>query len=422
MKQHIRKGYDYMAHGISTTKYIIHGKIEVDGIVEKPDVVGAIFGQTEGLLGEELDLRELQKTGRIGRIQVTIESEGGKSFGKILIPSSLNRVETSILASALETVDRVGPCTATILLESIEDVRESKRRQIINRAAMLLKHWEEDVIPESQEITNEVLQSAKVGEITKYGPENLPAGPDLEGSNSIVIVEGRADILNLLKVGVGNTIAVEGTNIPKSIVELSKKRECTAFLDGDRGGDLILKELMQVAEIKFVLRAPAGKEVEDLTRKEIVKIMRNKIPISKIYLESDKKKGKNKKTKKSKKFPQSQQRSKKSKKPTIDLPPVLAQGIVKLKETLQANIYDQENNLIETIGVRGLTDKLPSYEKDISAIVFDGVITQRLIDIAAERNIRYIVGARKSNLTKVPTDIKIVTFDQVDISNQNKNK
>ena len=279
-----------MSKGISTTKYIIHGKIEVDGIVEKPDVVGAIFGQTEGLLGEELDLRELQKTGRIGRIQVTVESEGGKSFGKILIPSSLNRVETSILASALETVDRVGPCTANISLERIEDVRESKRRQIINRAAMLLKHWEEDVIPETQEITNEVLQSIKVGEIQKYGPENLPAGPDLEGADKIIIVEGRADILNLLKVGVGNTVAVEGTNIPKSIDELTKGRECTAFLDGDRGGDLILKELLQVTDIHYVLRAPTGKEVEDLTRKEIVKIMRNRTPVEKYLKESEKKK------------------------------------------------------------------------------------------------------------------------------------
>ena len=185
-----RKGED--AHvTVSTTKYIIHGRIEVDGIVEKPDVVGAIFGQTEGLLGEELDLRELQKTGRIGRIQVNIESQNGKSFGEILIPSSLNRVETSVLASALETVDRVGPCTAKILLEQIEDVREVKRRQIIQRAANLLKHWDEDVTPESQEITEEVLQSAKVGEIIKYGPENLPAGPDIETAQDIIIVEGR---------------------------------------------------------------------------------------------------------------------------------------------------------------------------------------------------------------------------------------
>ena len=403
-----------MSHSISTTKYIIHGKIEIEGIVEKPDVVGAIFGQTEGLLGEELDLRELQKTGRVGRIQVTVESEGGKSHGKILIPSSLNRVETSILASALETVDRVGPCTAHVVLEQIEDVREVKRRQIITRAASILKHWEEDVIPETQEITNEVLQSIKVGEIQKWGPENLPAGPEIENSDKIIIVEGRADILNLLRCGIGNTIAVEGTNIPKSIVELSKKKECTVFLDGDRGGDLILKELLQVAKIKYVLRAPAGKEVEDLTRKEIFRILKNKTPVAKVLKEPVKKRGKNKKQKKQKKYQQvPSSKPKKGKKEITDVPAPLAEGITQLKETLQANIYDLDAKLTETISVRELTDKLAGYKKDILAIVFDGVITQRLVDIAAEKNVKYLIGARKSSLTKIPQDLKIVTFDQI---------
>jgi len=421
-----RKGED--AHvTVSTTKYIIHGRIEVDGIVEKPDVVGAIFGQTEGLLGEELDLRELQKTGRIGRIQVNIESQNGKSFGEILIPSSLNRVETSVLASALETVDRVGPCTAKILLEQIEDVREVKRRQIIQRAANLLKHWDEDVTPESQEITEEVLQSAKVGEIIKYGPENLPAGPDIETAQDIIIVEGRADILNLLRLGITNTIAVEGTNVPKTIVDLSKERSCTVFLDGDRGGDLILKELLQVAKIENVVRAPPGKEVEDLTKKEIVKILSTKTPVSQIQEEPEKKKQKPKKNKKQKKFqqqvqmPQGQQQrpqhpkqpeQKKEKGVVADIPEPLVEGINHLRDTLQANFYDNSFNLLTTISVRELTDKL-SAQNEIHAIVFDGVITQRLVDIATEKGVKFLIGARKSTLTKTPMELKILTFDQI---------
>ncbi len=413
MKQ---EGENYMSHSVSTTKYIIHGKVEVEGIVEKPDVVGAVFGQTEGLLGEELDLRELQKTGRIGRIQVTIESEGGKSTGIILIPSSLNRVETSILASALETVDRVGPCTAKIILEQIEDVREVKRRQIIERAASILKHWEEDVIPESQEITNEVLQSVKIGEITKYGAEDLPAGPELDESDKIIIVEGRADILNLLRCGVKNTIAVEGTNIPQTIVELSKERECTAYLDGDRGGDLILKELLQVADVKYVSRAPPGKEVEDLTKKELIKGLKAKLPLEKYLKETEGKKEKEKKSKKQKKYKSQStkqpKRQRKVKEPP-KIPASLASGIAQLKETLQANLYDNGYNLLETISVRELADKLANNEQDISAIVFDGVITQRLIDIAADKSIKYIIGARKSSLSKIPMDLKILTFDQV---------
>ncbi|MHA1797515.1 MAG: DNA primase DnaG, partial [Candidatus Helarchaeota archaeon] len=277
---------------LSTTKYIIKASIDIEGIVEKPDIVGAIFGQTEGLLGEDLDLRELQKTGRIGRIQVDVTSEGGKTIGTIFIPSSLNKVETSILASALETVDRVGPCLARITLKRIEDIRNSKRDKIIRRAAEILKTWEEKVTPESQEISQEVLKSVRIEEIDKYGPDQLPAGPGIDESENIIIVEGRADVLNLLKYGFKNTIAVEGTSIPQSIIELCEKKNVITFLDGDRGGELILKELNQVADIDFVVSAPPGKEVEQLTRKEIIKALRNKLPYEQYILEKQREKEK----------------------------------------------------------------------------------------------------------------------------------
>lgn len=45
----------------STAKYVVEARFTVEGVVEKPDVIGAIFGQTEGLFGPDLDLRELQK-------------------------------------------------------------------------------------------------------------------------------------------------------------------------------------------------------------------------------------------------------------------------------------------------------------------------------------------------------------------------
>jgi DNA primase len=122
----------------STTKYLIRANIVAEGIVEKPDVVGAIFGQTEGLLGNELDLRDMQKSGRIGRIEVEIGQNKGKSEGEITIPSSLDQVETVILASALETIDRVGPCRATIKITKVEDVRLAKKKKIVERAKVLL--------------------------------------------------------------------------------------------------------------------------------------------------------------------------------------------------------------------------------------------------------------------------------------------
>src|SRR2546426_507026 len=262
----------------STTKYLIQARLEAEGIVEKPDVVGAVFGQTEGLLGEELDLRDLQKSGRIGRIEVDVQSKKGRSEGTILIPSSLDQVETSILAAALETIDRVGPCKATIKVDKVEDTRVTKRNKIIERARSLLSSMVEESKTSGSDLLDEVRQSVQVSEIVSFGAERLPAGPNVADSDAIIIVEGRQDVLNLLRSGIKNAIAVEGTNVPKTIQELSKERALTAFVDGDRGGDLILKELLQVAEVDFIARAPRGKEVEELTQKQIMKCLRNKIP------------------------------------------------------------------------------------------------------------------------------------------------
>ncbi len=262
----------------STTKYMIKAKLLADGIVEKPDVVGAIFGQTEGLLGDELDLRDLQKSGRIGRIEVEVNSKQGKSEGEVLIPSSLDQVETVILASALETIDRVGPCKAKINILSIEDVRITKRTKIIERARDLLTELIKQSKTSGIDLTESVRQSVQTEEIIHFGKDHLPAGPNVLDSDAIIVVEGRSDVLNLLKSGIKNAIAVEGTNVPRTVIDLSKERVITAFTDGDRGGELILRELFQVAEVDFVARAPRGMEVEELTQKQIMKCLRNKIP------------------------------------------------------------------------------------------------------------------------------------------------
>ncbi|MDR0981561.1 MAG: DNA primase [Methanocalculaceae archaeon] len=261
-----------------TTKYLIHIHIETEGVVEKPDVVGAIFGQTEGLLGEDLDLRDLQRSGRVGRIDVQITSKHGKTSGELYIASSLDRAETAILAASLETIERVGPCVSMIKVQGIEDLRAIKRRQIVDRAKELLLESFDDVGISTNEILAEVRESIRVEKVSSIGEERLPAGPNVLDSDAIIIVEGRADVLNLLKCGIKNTVAVEGTKVPQIVADLSIKKNATVFLDGDRGGDLILRELLQVADIDYVAFSPRGRSVEDMSRKEIVKSLRNKIP------------------------------------------------------------------------------------------------------------------------------------------------
>ena len=271
----------------STVKYLIHEKFTINGVAERSDIIGALFGQTEGLIGEGLDLRELQKTSRIGRIAVKLQYQKRqrKTTGTIIIPSSLDRVETALLAAAMETVDRVGPCVGKLTLQKIEDVRESKRRQIIQRASKILKTWDHEVTPDSVSVLEEVLKEARVSIIQKYGKDGIPAGPGIQDSDNLIIVEGRADVVNLLKHGFRNVIAVEGTDVPSDVIELSKKKVTTAFLDGDHGGDLILRELIHLADLDYVARAPDNREVEELTSKELLKALRTKIPIEQIMKE-----------------------------------------------------------------------------------------------------------------------------------------
>ena len=266
-------------------KYIVHSTINIDGVVDRPDVIGAIFGQTEGLLGSDLELRELQRSGRIGRIEVNVNTTGGKTNGEIIVPSSLDKTETAIVAAALEIIQRIGPCNAKIEVKKIEDVRISKRQFVIDRAKELLRELTEETLPDSQELADEVSQSVRMMEVSEYGREKLASGPDIESSDEIIIVEGRADVLNLLKHGFKNAIAMNGTSVPETIKELSRKKTCTAFVDGDRGGDLNLRELLSTTEIDFVCKAPDGKEVEEITKKEIHKSLRGRITAEQAKLD-----------------------------------------------------------------------------------------------------------------------------------------
>ena len=369
-----------------TTKYIIKAKFDVEGVVEKPDVIGAIFGQTEGLFGPDLDLRELQKSGRLGRIGIKLESKNDRTSGEITIPSSLDKTSTAIIAAAVESVDRIGPCNAKILLEPVHDERDQKREMIKSKAKQILQGWMVEATPSTDEVIQEISDSVRPAEITKFGPEDLPAGPEVAITGSIIVVEGRADVINLLRCGIKNAIGINGTKIPKTIIELCKDKEVTAFLDGDRGGDLILKELMQVAELDYVARAPPKKEVEDLSPKEIMRCLREKVQAS------------------------NQQATVRPMAPPQ--PQFIVHAVDMLRETLEAIIFDEKGAEINRIPVSELAEKLKG-SNGAHAVVFDGIITQRLLDIAEEKNISIVVGDRVSNIAKKPVNLKILTFSDI---------
>ena len=506
----------------STTKYEIRATFEIDGVVEKPDIIGGIYGQTDGLLSENLDIRELQKTGRIGRINVELRSQGGKTSGKIFIPTSLSRMETAILAATLETVDRVGPCSCTVKLNEIVDVRVSKRQSIVDRASEIMRQWDQNVSPFSSTISSEVEKTTKTSQVVSVGDEEFSAGPAFENQKKIILVEGRADVVNLLKYGIDNTIAVNGTSIPPKLIKLISKKTVTAFLDGDRGGDLILKELLQVSHVEYVARAPLKKEVEDLNQKEMTSALKNAVPLNKAvfltgedegltvkeFLDKNKpqkrklrigsrsKKGQDKKekskekpsgikvvkstatkktiveTKKPKPKPKTstpvrprptssavsagstkgqrttqrqppgrpprpsssrpsssrtQSSRPSSRRPStrtgtsrpprreirkVELPEHLSKAVKEIKAKLEAIVFDESDKEILRTPAAEVFDNLDKIEKG-NVLVIDGVMTQRLLERSKEKGIATVIGARKGEITKKPTNVKIIEFKDV---------
>ena len=380
-----------------SAKYIIHANIDIEGVVDRPDVIGAIFGQTEGLLGSELELRELQRSGRIGRIEVEAETKSGKTNGTIIIPSSLDKAETAIVGAALEIIQRIGPCNAKISVDKIEDVRISKRNFVVDRAKSLLKQMMDTEMPDSQELADEVAYSVRVMEIKEYGKSRLPAGPVLEESDEILVVEGRADVLNLLKHGFKNVIALNGTSVPPEIVELGKRKILTAFVDGDRGGDLIVQELMNVTEIDFVAKAPDGKEVEEMTKKEIHKAIRSRISAEQIKLETiPKTKVTVKKIEKPSVGETKTKQEVTRKKPKVTLSEDEKQSFSEMLENLigtrGAYVLDAKLNILGKVPISELQTTLKSLNTGVHAVIFDGVIDKELLSTAEKANVNFLIG------------------------------
>ncbi|MEE0024783.1 DNA primase DnaG [Methanobrevibacter sp.] len=397
---------------LTTTKYLIHAQINANGIVEKPDVVGAVFGQTEGLLSNDLDLRELQRTGRIGRIQVNIRSNSGRAKGDIVIPSSLDRVETAILAASLETINRVGPCEAEIQTLKVEDVRAVKREQVVNRAKEIYKNMVESVGPASMKMIEEVREAMRIHEISEYGDDRLPAGPSIHTSDAIIVVEGRSDVLNLLKYGIKNTVAVEGVSVPQSIGELSKKRTTTAFVDGDRGGELILKELLQIGDVDYITRAPQGKEVEDLEKDEVLIALRDKVPTAQFLANHNILSDSN--NNKSNKKQQKHHNKKYNKEPEVEIEDdeisLMKDMLKEFEGTGCGAILDEALNITKEVSIEDIYEEIKNIEGNANTVIFDGIISQRLVDVASQKEIKKLVAFR-SNIVKKPQNLKIITIE-----------
>ena len=270
-------------------KYEIRADIKVNGTVQRKDIIGAIMGQTEGLLGDDLELRKLQRTARVGHVDVEMDTKNGKVHGTIIIPSSMDNVETAIIASSLETIDRIGPCNAIIKVVQISDIRATKRTAVVDRAKELLLTLVNSGEAASKTVIEEVRSVLTVGTAKSF--HGLTCGPNVESSTSLIIVEGRNDVRNLLNCGVKNAISADGSgNIKQELIDLANGKESvTVAIDGDRGGEMLFMQLYDMMKVDHVAQAPVGQEWELLPQKTVTMCLQKKVEAAKFKHQLDKK-------------------------------------------------------------------------------------------------------------------------------------
>ncbi|HEU4606362.1 MAG TPA: DNA primase DnaG [Nitrososphaera sp.] len=421
-------------------KYHVKLKFEVDGLVEKADIIGAIFGQTEGLLGPEMNLNELQKVSKVGRIEVNVDTKVNTAKGDALIPMSTDISTAALIAAAIESIDKVGPFQAKFNLMGIDDIRAIKKKVIVDRAKKIVQDWATKTISEGEEMLKDVYDASKPGKLTSFGKAQLACGTGVFDSDWIILVEGRADVINLLRAGFDNAIAIEGARIDETVTMLTDGKRVVAFLDGDRAGDLILKELHGVVKLDMVLRAPTGREVEECTPIELAEILKDALPIAQpqsaqpAHQRHDRDRDRDRDRRHPRRDREREPREEYRAPPPQHHEPAPAQPskeviaedkpeiltavrdvYPQINETLEAVLLDGSMNKLLKVPVSEVIKRLDSAEGG-KLLVIDGIVTQRLVDAADKAGIEYIVGHRTGDLKK-PADIRVRTFGDIGISN-----
>lgn len=434
-------------------KYHVKLKFDVDGLVEKADIIGAIFGQTEGLLGPEMNLNELQKVSKIGRIEVNVDTKSNSARGDALIPMSTDISTAALIAAAIESIDKVGPFQAKFSLVGIDDIRAIKKKVIVDRAKKIVQEWATKTISEGEEMLKDVYDASKPGRLTTFGKAQLACGVGVFDSDWIILVEGRADVINLLRAGYDNSIAIEGAKIDETILKLTQGKKTVAFIDGDRAGDLILKELQGLVDIEKVYRAPAGREVEECTPLEISEILKdaeqlmkdkindtNAVPSNVQQIRNHRRVDHNQdqsnnqdqnsafpydrdfttqSLNKHDNYDNSNQRQSPDNMTSKEdeVISIVKQVFQEINETLGAMIFDKSMKKIVKIPISEIMKKISDL-KDGNLLILDGIVTPRLVEAANKSGIKYIIGHRTSNLKKLTSDVRVQTFSDMGLISQ----
>jgi len=400
------KNYRKQGNSSKAMKYMIRADIKVNGTVQRKDIIGAIMGQTEGLLGDDLELRKLQRSARVGHVDVETEVKNGKVHGNIFIPSSMDNVETAIIASSLETIDRIGPCDAVITVVEINDVRATKRNSVVERAKELLLNLVNSGEAASKTVVEEVRAVLTTGTATSY--HGLTSGPNVENSDSLIIVEGRNDVRNLLNHGIKNAISADGAgDIKQELIDLANSKDTVILaIDGDRGGEMLFLQLFDMLKIDHVAQAPPGQEWELLPQKTITMCLQKKTEAARFKSDLDKQIALDEK-----KYSKDD-----SWKEELDdtfeaseAPPEIQELFDKLDEIGKNKalfLFKDGSYSDEEISASKLSDSIQEAE-DVEAIIINTPITGTVLEKLKDSSIPTLVGTKEGKDFKTQDDLQI---------------
>ena len=78
--------------------------------------------------------------------------------------------------------------------------------------------------------------------------------------------------------------------------------------------------------------------------------------------------------------------------------------------TLKARIYDEKMDILKEVPVSDITKELDA--ENMHTVIFDGIITQRLIDMVEAKDIKIIAGVKIGNVFRKPEKLEIYVKEE----------
>jgi DNA primase len=159
--------------------------------------------------------------------------------------------------------------------------------------------------------------------------------------------------------------------------------------------------------VDYIAATPEGRSVEDMTYKEIMKALHNKTPVEQQENALDKKEQETE----TKRVVIQRKKTKAAKEEKEKTPNPFKSQLEELEGTFKARLFDKEKKVLKETTVRDLAKELKETSENANSVVFDGVITQRIVDIAKEKELEYVVGIKIGDVVKMPASLKVLTSE-----------